>query len=305
MTNPQKKIRLVGVPLDLGGGRRGVDMGPSALRIAGLSPRLQRLGYEVDDEGNIDVPELETKTPGNPQTKYLTEIAAACRKLYKIVRISVRDGYVPLVLGGDHSLAVGSIGAVADEMAQQGRQLGVLWIDAHGDMNTPETTETGNVHGMPLAAIIGLGADALVRIGDRVPMVPPDHVALVGVRSLDAGERRQVRASGLRVYTMRQIDEQGIASVLKDILTKFTDVTDLHVSFDMDSLDPTLAPGIGTPAFGGLRYREAHLALEMIADTGLLRSMDMVEINPILDVRNQTAQMAVEFICSAFGQRIL
>jgi arginase len=305
MASLQKKIRIVGVPLDLGGGRRGVDMGPSALRIAGLGLRLQELGYEVDDEGNVDVPELETKTPGNPKAKYLTEISAACRKLYKIARVSVKDGYTPLVLGGDHSLAVGSIAAVADEMAKQGRQLGVLWIDAHGDMNTPDTTETGNVHGMPLASVIGLGADELVRIGDRVPIVPADHVALIGVRSLDMAERRQVRASGLRVYTMRQIDEQGIASVMKDILTKFTDVTDLHVSFDMDSLDPTLAPGIGTPAFGGLRYREAHLALEMIADTGLLRSMDLVEVNPILDVRNQTAQMAVEFICSAFGQRIL
>ncbi|MBI3459659.1 arginase, partial [Candidatus Acetothermia bacterium] len=247
----KKKIRLVGVPLDLGGGRRGVDMGPSALRIAGLSSRLQQLGYDVDDEGNIDVPELETKTPGNPKAKYLTEISVACRKLYKIVRASVRDGSVPLVLGGDHSLAVGSIGAVADALAAQGRQLGVLWIDAHGDMNTPETSETGNVHGMPLAAIIGLGADELVRIGNRVPIVPADHVALVGVRTLDIAERRQVRSSGLRVYTMRQIDEQGIASVMRDILTKFTDVTDLHVSFDMDSLDPTLAPGTGTPAFGG------------------------------------------------------
>jgi arginase len=305
MTDSPKKIRVVGVPLDLGADRRGVDMGPSALRIAGLGTRLQQLGYEVDEAGNLDVPELETQSPGNPRAKYLTEITAACRTLYDTVRLSVREGYQPLVLGGDHSLAVGSIGALADELEAQARRLGVIWFDAHADMNTPETTGSGNVHGMALAALIGLGPERLARLGERVPLIAPDHVALVGIRTLDAPERRAVRASGLRVYTMRQIDEQGIASVMRDILTKFTDVTDLHVSFDMDSVDPTLAPGTGTPAFGGLRYREAHLALEMIADTGLLRAMDLVEINPILDMQNKTAQIGVEFICSAFGQRIL
>jgi len=297
---------IIGVPLDLGGGRRGVDMGPSALRIAGLDSRLAALGYHVVDKGDLPVPIQETKGVGDPRKKYIREIARVCQRLYRTVHAAFERGAIPVVLGGDHSLAAGSVSAAAQVVRPKGKPLGLLWIDAHGDMNTPESSESGNVHGMPLAALLGPEPAELSAIGGFSPKVRPDRTVLIGVRNLDEREKELVRASKIHVFTMKDIDRLGIAAVMEKALARAGRGTaGIHVSFDLDVCDPSVAPGVGTPVKGGLDYREAHMVMEMVADSGRLLSLDLVEVNPILDVRNSTAQLGTELVLSALGQKIL
>ena len=299
-------VHILGVPLDLGGGRRGVDMGPSALRIAGIGERLSAMGCVVVDKGDLDAPIPETQAERDPRKKYVREIARVCQKLYQRVFDAYGEGALPVVLGGDHSLAAGSVGASADFAATRDSEIGLLWIDAHGDMNTPASTTSGNVHGMPLAALLGPEPAELSKIGTRSPKVRAEKTVLIGVRNLDPSEREQVRNSGIHVFTMKDIDRHGIASVMERALTIAGNGTHgIHVSFDLDVCDPVIAPGVGTPVKGGLDYREAHMVMEMIADSGRLMAVDLVEVNPILDSQNQTATLAVELVCSAFGQGII
>jgi arginase len=297
---------LVGVPLDLGAGRRGVDMGPSAVRIAGLGERLAGIGRQVVDRGDLIAPIPETKVARDPQKKYIREIARVCQRLYQYVHHSLTEGALPIVIGGDHSLAAGSAGASADFAAGRKREIGLLWIDAHGDMNTPATTTSGNVHGMPLAALLGTEPAELARIGSRAPKVRAARTVLIGVRNLDTLERDQIHESKVHVFTMKDIDRDGIAAVMKRALAIAGQGTfGIHVSFDLDVCDPMIAPGVGTPVKGGLDYREAHMAMEMIADSGRLMALDLVEVNPIFDSQNQTAILAAELALSAVGQSIL
>ena len=299
-------VQIIGVPLDLGGARRGVDMGPSALRIAGIGERLASIGRTVVDKGDLAAPIPETQTERDPHKKYVREIARVCQKLYGQVYQAHTDHALPVVLGGDHSLAAGSAGASADFAAANGRDIGLLWIDAHGDMNTPATTSTGNVHGMPLAALIGPEPAELSKIGARSPKVRADKTVLIGVRNLDQQERARIRSAGIHVFTMKDIDRDGIASVMERALALAgADTYGIHVSFDVDVCDPAIAPGVGTPVKGGLDYREAHMVMELIADSQRLIALDIVEVNPILDSQNQTATLAVELALSAFGQRII
>ena len=301
-----RTIHLIGVPLDLGAGRRGVDMGPSAIRVAELGPRLTALGHAVTDKGDLRPPVRETLPPGQTQKRYIREIARVCGQLYRTCGTALAAGATPLVLGGDHSLAAGSVAASATDARRRRRALGLLWVDAHGDMNTPATTTSGNVHGMPLAALVGPEPAELAGIGDLRPSVRLDRVALVGVRSLDPREKELVRASGVHVFTMSDIDRDGLAAVVRRALSAILrGNADLHVSFDLDVCDPAIAPGVGTPVRGGLSYREAHMLMELVADTGCLRALDLVEVNPMLDSHNLTAQLAVELALSALGQRIL
>ncbi len=303
---PISRIRIIGVPLDLGGNRRGVDMGPSAIRVANLNARLRVLGYEVEDAGNIAVPLPEMGPYGDRRARYLKEIAVACAGLAKEVRRALRVGYAPLVLGGDHSIAVGTVAGLSRHFGERNQRVGIIWIDAHADMNTPRTSPSGNVHGMPLACCVGLGPRELARLAGRVPMVRPENVALVGVRDVDALEKPHVRSSGVRAFTMRHIDERGMRAVMEDAIRIASNGTaGFDVSLDMDFVDPAEAPGVGTPIRGGGSYREAHLALEMIADSGRMLSLEVVEVNPILDTGNRTASLAVELAMSAFGKRIL
>jgi len=300
-------IHLIGVPLDLGGGRRGVDMGPSALRIAGLAERLRTLGYDVADRGDLPAPIRETKEPQHEQKKYIADIAHVCHRLYETALTSLHDGATPLVLGGDHSLGAGSA-AAASAWARTTRQrpIGLLWIDAHGDMNTPSTSPSGNVHGMPLAALLGPEPSELSLIGGFSPKALPEHTVLIGVRNLDEREKDLVRASRVHVFTMKDIDRQGIASIAEQaVQLAGSGTAGIHVSFDMDACDPSIAPGVGTPVKGGLNYREAHLLMEIIADSGQLTSLDIVEVNPTLDVRNATAHLGAELALSALGKKIL
>ena len=305
----EKKPRTVhihGVPLDLGGGRRGVDMGPSAVRIAGLGERLVGLGCTVVDRGDLATPIPETQAERDPKKKYIREIARVCQKLYQQVYQSLEDGALPIVLGGDHSLAAGSAGATADFAAAHGGEIGLLWVDAHGDMNTPATTTSGNVHGMPLAALVGPEPAELSRIGVRFPKVRADKTVLIGIRNLDSLEKEQIRDSKVHVFTMKDIDQHGIAAVMKRALAiAGKDTAGIHVSFDLDVCDPAIAPGVGTPVKGGLDYREAQLVMEMTADSGRLLALDLVEINPILDSQNQTAILGTELALSALGMRII
>ena len=299
-------VHIHGVPLDLGGGRRGVDMGPSAVRIAGLGERLTAMGCVVVDKGNLETPIPETRIERDPKKKYVREIARVCQKLYHQVRASLEEGAIPVVLGGDHSLAAGSVGATADAAAVTGADIGVLWIDAHGDMNTPASTSSGNVHGMPLAALLGPEPAELSRIGTRSPKIRADKTVLIGIRNLDALERERILEAKVHVFTMKDIDRDGIASVMERALAiAGQDTAGIHVSFDLDVCDPGIAPGVGTPVKGGLDYREAHMVMEMIADSGKLLALDLVEINPILDAQNQTATLGTELALSAFGQRII
>jgi arginase len=302
-----RSLDLIGVPLDLGGGRRGVDMGPSAFRVAGLGERLRELGHTVVDRGNIVAPIPEMKSPKHDRKRYIAEIASVCDKLFSRVHAALRDGRMPIVLGGDHSLAAGSVGAAAVWARETvERPLGLIWVDAHGDMNTPTTTPSGNVHGMPLAALLGPEPAELARIGGLVPKVLPEHTVLVGVRNLDDREKELVRASRAHVFTMKDIDRHGMAAVAEQaVKLAATDTAGLHVSFDMDACDPTIAPGVGTPVKGGINYREAHLLMEIVADSGRLTSLDVVEVNPTLDVRNATAQLGTELALSALGMKIL
>jgi arginase len=300
MTDSPKPVRVWGVPMDLGQKRRGVDMGPSAIRYAGLHKRLERLGLKVFDSGNLRVPGIEEvkDTPEEERAHHAVAIAEVCHEVYRAMLDSVNADERALFLGGDHSIALGTVSAAL----HRAEHVGVIWVDAHGDFNTAATTPSGNVHGMVVSSLMGLGPD-LLAIGER--RLRPDQIVMLGTRDLDAEERMALRASGIKVMTMRAIDETGMADVVRAALRVLGNVEAIHVSFDMDSLDPSLAPGVGTPVPGGLTYREAHLLLEMLADDGRVRSMDIVEINPILDTGNRTAQVAVGLAASVFGQRII
>jgi arginase len=301
-----EKIRIIGVPMDLGASRRGVDMGPSALRVAGLQSRLKQLGRHVEDIGNIPVPQPEEQHYGEKNAKYLSEISETCKALAEMVRKALDEDLVPLVLGGDHSIAVGTAAGAAAHFGKKSKRIGMIWLDAHGDMNTPETSPSGNVHGMPLAAIMGYGPPELVEIGGVKPMVEPRNVVLVGIRELDSKERRLVKESGVHIFTMRDVDERGMREVMAEALRFASDDTaGVAVSLDMDFVDPSDAPGVGTPVRGGVTYREAHLAFEMIADSRLMVSLELVEINPVIDEHNTTAALGVELVLSGLGKKIL
>jgi arginase len=301
-----KSVHIIGVPLDLGGGRRGVDMGPSAFRIAGLAERLSALGVTVVDDGDLVAPIPEVKSSGDPTKKYIREITRVCEKLYKASLTALEKGAIPLVLGGEHSLAAGSVAATAEFVRRDSKALGLIWVDAHGDMNTPASSTSGNVHGMPLAALLGQEPAELSKIGGFSPKVLPEHTVLIGIRNLDEREKEIVRASRVHFFTMKDIDRSGIASVVEQALAIAGKGTGgVHVSFDLDVCDPTIAPGVGTPVKGGLDYREAHMVMEMVADSGLMRALDLVEVNPILDDRNTTAILAAELASSALGQKII
>lgn len=299
-------VHIIGVPLDLGAGRRGVDMGPSALRIAGLGERVAALGHPVTDRGDLPAPSREIAAPGDSRRHYIADIARVCTRLFETVAGVCDAGAVPLVVGGDHSLAAGSVAATASAADRRGRDMGLIWVDAHADMNTPDTTASGNVHGMPLAALLGPAPEELSSIGRRSPAVRAEHTVLVGVRNLDPEERERVRSSGAHVFTMKDVDRLGMAAVADQALQIAGHDTDgIHVSLDLDVCDPSIAPGVGTPVKGGLSYREAHLLMETVADSGRLRALDVVEVNPTLDHRNGTAELGVELVLSALGLRIL
>jgi arginase len=294
-----KRIRIIGVPVDLGQAQRGVDLGPGALRYAGISERLGGLGYLVEDVGNIEVP-VRDVLAGERELHYLPSIQRVCQSVYQAGRAAVEDGFIPLFMGGDHSMAIGSIGGVTHH-----RPAGVIWIDAHGDFNTPQSSPSGNIHGMVLAALMGQGYPELVQVGRPGAKLRVPDVVMIGIRELDPQEQVRLRESGIAVYTMREVDEHGMASVAREALGRLQHLDRLHVSLDLDSLDPMEVPGVGTTSPGGLTYREAQLLMEIIADTGLLSSLDVVEINPILDQRNRTAKLAVELAATLFGKSIL
>ena len=301
-----QKIRIIGVPMDLGQSRRGVDMGPSALRVAGLQARIKQLGHQVEDIGNIQVKQPEEMSYGEKRAKYLQEISETCKDLAATIEKSLSEGFLPVVLGGDHSIAAGVAAGVADFYRKQKKQIGYLWLDAHGDMNPPESSPSGNVHGMPLATIMGFGATELVDLLGFKPKAEPGNIVVVGARDLDAQERKIAKKSGVHVFTMRDIDERGMREVMSDALKHAMDDTGgVAVSLDMDFVDPADAPGVGTPVRGGVTYREAHLAMEMIADSEAMVSMEVVEINPVIDEHNRTALLGVELILSALGKKIL
>ena len=301
-----KPVHIIGVPLDLGGGRRGVDMGPSAFRIAGLGDQITALGRVVVDRGDVRAPIPELHNEADNRKKYVNEIAGVCRHLYDTCLESLDQGALPLVLGGDHSLAAGSVAASADWVRRtHAKPLGLIWIDAHGDMNTPATSTTGNVHGMPLAALLGHEPFELASIGST-PSVLPQHTVLVGIRNIDEQEKEQIRAAGIHAFTMKDIDRSGIAVIAERALAIAAhDTGGIHVSFDLDVCDPAFAPGVGTPVKGGFDYREAHMIMELVADSQRLVALDLVEVNPTLDIRNTTAEFAAELALSALGKNIL
>ena len=300
------RVALIGVPMDLGGGRRGVDMGPSAFRIAGIAKALEGLGIEFRDTGNVEVRDPVLLEPADPCARFLDEIAECCQRLHTRTQQLVEDGWFPLVVGGDHSVAVGSVAGLSSYHHAKGEKIGLLWFDAHGDMNKPETTGSGNIHGMPLAALLGRGPAPLTKISSRFPAVDPGNAVLVGVRSLDDGERDLIGELGVRCFTMSEIDERGMHAVMREALEIVCkDTAGFSLSFDVDGADPSVAPGVGTPVPGGVSYREAHLVVEMAATSGRLLGLEMTEINPILDTRNRTARVAVEFCESALGKRVL
>lgn len=303
---PPAQIAIIGAPLDLGTNRRGVDMGPSAIRVANIGPRLASLGYQVEDLGNVAVEQPERVPQGPANARYLPQIAETCRRLARAVEQAMARGHLPLVLGGDHSVAVGTIAGVSRHFRKRKARVGVIWIDAHPDMNTPQTSPSGNVHGMPLACSIGMGPRALTHIYGYAPKVDPKNVALIGLRDVDSLEKPHVKRSGVRAFTMRDIDERGMRAVMAEAIEIAAAGTEgFHVSLDMDSVDPQEAPGVGTPVRGGLNYREAHLAMEMICDSGRMVSLEVVEVNPVIDEANRTALLAVELVMSALGKRIL
>jgi len=291
-------VRLIGVPMDLGQSLRGVDMGPSAVRYAGLADELRRIGRDVEDQGNVAVP-VRNRIVDQADRSFLPAVREVCTGTYHLVRDAIEEGVFPLVLGGDHSLALGTVGG-----ASHHRRTGVLWIDAHGDVNTLETSPSGNVHGVPLAALLGHGDPTLTTIGRDEPKIRPEDTALVGVRDLDQPEREFLREQDITVCTMREVDERGMAVVVRDLLDRLEPEA-LHVSLDLDSLDPQVAPGVGTPVTGGFSYREAHLLMEVLSESGRVASADVVEVNPILDERNRTARLTVELISSLLGKSIL
>ncbi len=292
--------------MDLGAGRRGVDMGPSALRLAGLNEKVASLGYKVEDLGNIHVVQAESVQHGASTARYLNEIAATCRTLAGIVEGALAKGDFPIVLGGDHSVGVGTIAGIANHYRKQDKKLGLVWIDAHADMNTPETSPSGNIHGMPLACSIGIGPRELTHIFGWAPKIDPRNVAVIGLRSVDSEERKIVQRTGVHAYTMRDIDERGLRAVVQEALEVATEGTaGFHLSFDMDSVDPHEAPGVGTPVRGGMTYRESHLAMENVCDCDAMLGLEVVEVNPVIDEANRTALLAVELVMSALGKRIL
>ena len=300
------KIRIIGVPMDLGQNRRGVDMGPSALRVAGLQARLKQLGRQVEDIGNVMVPKPEEQPYGAKRARYLNDISEASKGLADAVKKTLDEDMIPLVLGGDHSIAVGTVAGAAAHFNKEGKRIGVIWLDAHGDMNTPDSSPSGNVHGMPLASIMGYGPPELTLLAGINPMVEPRNVALVGIRDLDSKERKLMKDSGVHVFTMRDIDERGMREVMADAIRYAGDDTaGIAVSLDMDFVDPSDAPGVGTPVRGGVTYREAHLALEMVADSKLMCSFEVVEVNPVIDLHNTTATLGVELVLSGLGKKIL
>ena len=303
---PSRAIRIIGVPLDLGQTRRGVDMGPSAIRAAELQKRLRLLDFRVEDAGDVPVAIPETQRFGDRRLRYLGEIAAVCRETAERVRLAMAAGFVPLVLGGDHSIAAGTVGGLSHYFSRRPETFGLIWLDAHADINTPETSPTGNVHGMPLACCVGIGPAELAGLGGTVPLIDPARVALVGVRSVDENEKANLERSGVRLFSMRDIDERGMRRVMDDAINIAAGRGGpFHVSLDMDFVDPAEAPGVGSAVRGGASYREAHLAMEMIADANKMCSMEIVEVNPILDVGNRTGSLAVELALSAFGKRIV
>jgi arginase len=292
--------------MDLGASRRGVDMGPSALRVAGLQARIKQLGHQVEDIGNISVKQPEEMSYGEKRAKYLAEIADACKDLAAMVEKSLEESMLPVVLGGDHSIAAGTLSGVAAHFKKKEKKIGLIWLDAHGDINTPESSPSGNVHGMPLATAMGYGAAELVELQGFKPKVEPQNISLVGIRDLDSQEKKLAKKSGVHVFTMRDIDERGMREVMSDALKYAMDDTDgISVSLDMDFVDPSDAPGVGTPVRGGVTYREAHLAMEMLADTEAMVSLEIVEINPVIDEHNRTALLGVELVLSGLGKKIL
>jgi arginase len=303
---PGRAISVIGVPLDLGAGRRGVDMGPSAFRQALLHETLRELGYDVQDAGDVPVSIQETQDPGDPRRKYLREIRDTCQRLRDRVVEILGGGRMPVVLGGDHSIAMGTIAGVSAFLRQRQQKLGLIWFDAHGDMNTPETSPSGNIHGMPLAAALGIGEPTLVNLAGAAPMVEGARAAVVGLRDVDPAERETIKQSGIGAFTMRDIDERGMRAVMEEAIKRATSGTaGIHVSFDLDGVDPEHAPGVGTPSPGGMSYREAHLAMEMLADTEQVLVAEFVEVNPVLDHRNRTAKLGVGLLASLLGKKIL
>ena len=298
-------IQIIGVPVDLGAGRRGVDMGPSAIRVADLQARLEGLGHKVEDTGDLDVMIPETQPVGEGKLRYKEPILAMCDALRLAVDGALERGRLPLVLGGDHSLAIGSVAGSAGHYGKEGRMLGLLWFDAHGDANTPDTTPSGNIHGMSLAVALGHGDRELVSLGDRVPKIQPRNTALIGIRDVDPGERETLKRLGVTVYTMRDIDERGMRDVVDEAVQIASDGTaGIHLSFDLDVVDPEDAPGTGTPVWGGITYREAHLAMELLSDRAEIVAIDLVEVNPVLDTQNMTGVLAAELAQGLLGKRI-
>lgn len=306
MPNQKRKATIIGVLMDLGADRRGVDMGPSAVRVADLNERLEKLGYEVTDAGNIPVRNPEMLKEHHANAKYLPEIAAACQKLADQVEAALEHGAIPIVLGGDHSIAIGSVAGLAAFHHKREQKVGVIWFDAHGDMNTPDTSPSGNIHGMPFAAILGHGAHELTHISGFAPKVHPEDCVLIGARSVDPEEAVALKASGIRVITMRELDERGMSAVMDEAMWLASRRTaGFHVTMDMDFVDPDYAPGVGTPVPGGPTYRESHLAMEKVADSGKMLSFELTEVNPVLDISNKTAELGVQLILSAFGKKIM
>ena len=300
----KNNIHIVGMRHDLGQSRRGVDMGPSAIRFAGLNQELDALGYKVIDDGDISCCTFETGNMGDPKLRFLNDIVDHCQELRDHIKKIVEKSYFPLILGGDHSITIGSVAG----LTHQYEQLGLIYMDAHGDFNTPETTLTGNIHGMSLATIVGLGHPELTHLGARFPMLSADSVVLIGVRQLDPLEKKNLKESNVKIFTIKDIDEHGISEVMAkaiEIVTRGESRRPFHFSFDIDSVEPSVAPGTGTIVSGGLTYREAHLACELVAESRAMVSMEVVEVNPILDYANQTGKLAVELITSALGKTIL
>lgn len=298
-----KKISVIGMPMDLGQLRRGVDMGPSAIRYAGVIERLENLGFQVDDLGDIQIGRDKLETDPKTGVRNLDAVVKASEKLMRKIDEVMEENSFPLILGGDHSIAIGTLAGVAKKF----NKLGVIWFDAHGDLNVPETSPSGNIHGMPLAASLGLGEEKLVQLGGYSPKIQPENVVVIGARSLDPGERELIKKMGIRVYTMHEIDRVGMSSIIEETIAYFKNqgVDGVHLSFDLDSLDTLYAPGVGTPVAGGVTYREAHLAMELLAETDMITSAEFVEVNPILDIENKTGELAVALIGSLFGERIL